>query len=210
MGGRQPSRVKRIRIDAHAAFLAARDPRCPWHARAVAVVVAAYALSPIDLIPDFIPVVGLLDDALLIPAGIWLFMKLVPSDLFEEHRAAAARAAERPVSRAGAAAVIATWLAAALLALLLVGCSAYYDRMGALRSELRGLVGRPAPDAIARFGPPQARSEAGEGALYRWALGGRPACTVTLTADRGGTIRGHGWSPGEACLSFSRSLERRR
>ncbi len=109
-----------MRIDAHAAWLAARDRRTPWHARAVGLAVAAYALSPIDLIPDFIPVLGLLDDAVLIPAGLWLFLKLVPAELLEEHRAAAAAAAERPVSRLGLALVLALWIAAALLAWALI------------------------------------------------------------------------------------------
>lgn len=113
---KRPSLMKRLRIDAHAAFLAARDPRCPWHARAIGLFVTAYALSPIDLIPDFIPILGLLDDALLIPLGLWLFVKLLPPGLLDEHRAAAAVAAERPVSRAGIALVAVTWAAAAGLA----------------------------------------------------------------------------------------------
>lgn len=122
--GPQPraSLAKRIRIDAHAAWLAARDPRCPWYARALGLAVTAYALSPIDLIPDFIPVLGLLDDALLIPFGLWLFVRMVPPEMFAEHRAAAASAAERPVSRGGIALVAAAWIAAAsLTAWLLLG-----------------------------------------------------------------------------------------
>jgi uncharacterized membrane protein YkvA (DUF1232 family) len=111
----RPSLAGRIAIDAHAAWLAARDPRCPWHARAVGLLVAAYALSPIDLIPDFIPVLGLLDDAILIPAGIWLFVRLLPDGLFAEHRAAAEQAARRPRSRSGILIVLAVWLLAALL-----------------------------------------------------------------------------------------------
>jgi uncharacterized membrane protein YkvA (DUF1232 family) len=114
------SLAKRIRIDAHAAWLAARDPRCPRHARAWGLFVTAYALSPIDLIPDFIPVLGLLDDALLIPLGLWLFVRMLPAGLIEEHRVAAAAAAERPVSRAGIALVILAWLGAALLVALLL------------------------------------------------------------------------------------------
>ena len=109
------SLAHRIRVDAHAAWLAARDPRCPWHARALGLLVTAYALSPIDLIPDFIPVLGLLDDALIVPAGIWLFVKMLPAGLFEEQRAVAAAAAERPVSRAGVVLVLAAWVLAALL-----------------------------------------------------------------------------------------------
>jgi uncharacterized membrane protein YkvA (DUF1232 family) len=104
-----------MKIEAHAAWLAARDPRCPWAARAVGLLVAAYALSPIDLIPDFIPVLGLLDDALLIPAGLWLFRRLLPPGLIEEHRAAAALAAERPRSRLGLILVLTAWALAALL-----------------------------------------------------------------------------------------------
>ena len=111
----------RIRVDAHAAWLAARDPRCPWGARLVGVAVAAYALSPIDLIPDFIPLLGLLDDALLVPAGIWLFLRLLPPGLFEEHRLTAEAAARRPVSLAGAAIVLILWAGAALLLLRLLG-----------------------------------------------------------------------------------------
>jgi len=78
-------------------------------------VITAYALSPIDLIPDFIPVVGLLDDALFIPLGLWLFVKLLPPGLFEECRQRAAEAAAVPRSRAGAVLVVAVWIAAALL-----------------------------------------------------------------------------------------------
>ena len=62
-----------------ALWLAARDPRVPWHAKTLAAVVAAYALSPIDLIPDFIPVLGYLDDLILVPAGIWLAVLLIPA-----------------------------------------------------------------------------------------------------------------------------------
>lgn len=112
---KRPSLAARIGIEAHAAWLAARDPRCPWHARAVGLIVAAYALSPIDLIPDFIPVLGLLDDAILVPAGLWLFVRLLPDGLIEEHRAAARAAAKRPRSRAGIAIVLAAWAAAAML-----------------------------------------------------------------------------------------------
>ena len=105
-----PSLVKRLRIEAHAVWLAARDPRTPWHVRLLALLIAAYALSPIDLIPDFIPVLGLLDDALIIPAGIWLIGRLLAPGLMAEHRATAAAAAERPASVAGLLIVIAIWI----------------------------------------------------------------------------------------------------
>ena len=116
-----PSLARRLRVDAHAAWLAARDPRTPWYARLFGLLVTAYALSPIDLIPDFIPVLGLLDDALLIPLGLWLFVKMLPKGLIEEHRATAARAAERPGSAWGAAIVVGAWLLAALLAAHMLG-----------------------------------------------------------------------------------------
>ena len=115
------SLAHRLRIDAHAAWLAARDRRTPWYARAFGLLVTAYALSPIDLIPDFIPLLGLLDDAILVPLGIWLFVKMLPTGLFEEHRVIAAEAAERPGSAWGAAIVVVVWLLAALLLARLLG-----------------------------------------------------------------------------------------
>ncbi len=123
-GGDRPSLVHRLKIDAHAAWLAARDPRAPWPARAFGLLVAAYALSPIDLIPDFIPVLGLLDDALLIPLGLWLFVKMLPPGLFNEHRRAAEQAAKRPHSRLGLLIVLILWTGAALLTWALLRC--YY------------------------------------------------------------------------------------
>ncbi len=94
-------------------WLAARSPDTPVLAKLLGVVVAAYALSPIDLIPDFIPVLGLVDDALLIPAGVWLFEWLVGAERFARHRAAAEAASVAPVSRAGIVVVIALWALAA-------------------------------------------------------------------------------------------------
>ena len=105
----------------HAAWLAARDRRCPWHARAFGLLVTAYALSPIDLIPDFIPVLGLLDDALIVPAGLWLFVRMLPPGLFEEHRATATAAAGQPRSSWGVVIVIGIWAAAGLLTARLLG-----------------------------------------------------------------------------------------
>ena len=107
--------ARAIRRDAHALYLAARDPRTPWYAKALAVAIAAYALSPIDLIPDFIPVLGLIDDLLIVPAGIALVVRLIPPAIIAEHRATAAAAADRPVSCVAAAAIVALWLAALVL-----------------------------------------------------------------------------------------------
>ncbi|WP_207483388.1 YkvA family protein [Arenibaculum pallidiluteum] len=106
-----------VRRDTIALWLAARDPRVPLPAKVAAALVAAYALSPIDLIPDFVPVLGYLDDLLIVPLGIALAVRLVPPLLMAEFRTEAMRRAERPVSRAGAAAIIAAWLAAAALIL---------------------------------------------------------------------------------------------
>ncbi len=109
--------AKALKRDVVALWRAARDPRVPWMAKAVAGLVAAYALSPIDLIPDFVPVLGYLDDLLIVPAGIWLAVRLVPADILEEHRRAAAEAGGRPVSRAGMVAILVIWLLAAVLLL---------------------------------------------------------------------------------------------
>ncbi|MBP0443750.1 DUF1232 domain-containing protein [Roseomonas sp. SSH11] len=107
--------ARAIRQDVHALYLAARDPRTPWYAKAFALAIAAYALSPIDLIPDFIPVLGYLDEVILLPIAISLVIRMIPPGIMAEHRAAARAAAERPVSRLGAAAIIALWLAALVL-----------------------------------------------------------------------------------------------
>jgi uncharacterized membrane protein YkvA (DUF1232 family) len=104
-----------VRRDVHALWLAARDPRTPWYARVFALTVAAYALSPIDLIPDFVPVLGYLDEVILLPPAILLAIRLVPPEVMAEHRATAAAAQAKPVSRAGAALVVAVWVAVAAL-----------------------------------------------------------------------------------------------
>ena len=115
MAGKLNIWARSIKRDAHALYLAARDPRVPWCAKALAVCVAGYALSPIDLIPDYIPVIGLLDDAILVPLGILAVVKLVPAEIMAEHRAAAALAAERPVSRAAALVIALIWAASIAL-----------------------------------------------------------------------------------------------
>ncbi len=101
--------------DAIAIYLAARDPRVPLAVKAFAALVAAYALSPIDLIPDFIPVLGLLDELILLPAAVWVILRFIDPEIVAEHRAAATEIAARPVSTWGAIVVIAVWLAVAVL-----------------------------------------------------------------------------------------------
>ena len=82
--------ARRLKADLLALSVAARDPRTPWYARAWALLVLAYALSPLDLIPDFIPVLGYLDDLLLVPAGLWLALRLLPPAVLDDARREAA------------------------------------------------------------------------------------------------------------------------
>ena len=102
--------ARAIKRDVLAVYLAARDPRTPWAAKALAFGVAAYALSPIDLIPDFIPVLGYLDDLLIVPLGILLAVKLIPADVMADSRAAAAALAGRPASRSAAVIIVLIWI----------------------------------------------------------------------------------------------------
>jgi uncharacterized membrane protein YkvA (DUF1232 family) len=106
--------ARRVTRDVDAVWRAARDPRTPWYARWLALAVVAYALSPIDLIPDFIPVLGYVDDLLLVPLGIWLVLRLIPPQVMAEHRAAAEHAPTRPRNMAAAAVIVVVWVALAL------------------------------------------------------------------------------------------------
>jgi uncharacterized membrane protein YkvA (DUF1232 family) len=108
-------RARALKRDTFTLYFAARDPRTPWYARALTLLVVAYALSPIDLIPDFIPVLGYLDDLVLVPAGLALAVRLVPHDVLAECRAQALARSDRPISRAGALLVVGVWLVVALL-----------------------------------------------------------------------------------------------
>ena len=111
--------ARQIKRDVHALYLAACDPRVPWYAKAAAIAVAAYALSPIDLIPDFIPVIGYLDDLLIVPLGILLAVRMVPDDLMAEFRASAVSAdGERVLGKFGAAIIVALWILGVALATL--------------------------------------------------------------------------------------------
>jgi uncharacterized membrane protein YkvA (DUF1232 family) len=103
-------RARKLKQDVVAVALAMRDPRVPWYAKALGAFIVAYALSPIDLIPDFVPVIGYLDDLVLVPLGLLLMLRLIPAEVLAEHRVAAAAIADRPVSYAGAAVVILVWL----------------------------------------------------------------------------------------------------
>ena len=104
-----------MRRDARAIYLASRDPRLPWTVKLLAIAVAGYALSPIDLIPDFIPVLGVLDDLIIVPLGIRLVIALMPEGLMREYRTVASAAARPPVSKAGAIIIVAVWISGAAL-----------------------------------------------------------------------------------------------
>ena len=105
-------RARQLKTEVYALYLAYKDPRVPWYAKALAVVVACYALSPIDLIPDFVPVLGYLDDLIIVPLGIFLVIRLIPPNVMAEHRDLADAAQDRPVSRTGATMIVAVWIAA--------------------------------------------------------------------------------------------------
>src|SRR4029077_19664393 len=104
-----------IKRDVHALYLASRDPRVPWYAKAMGLLIAGYALLPIDLIPDFIPVLGYLDDVLLVPLGIIAVVRMIPAEVMAEHRAAATFAADRPMSRTAATVIVCIWAASIAL-----------------------------------------------------------------------------------------------
>jgi len=110
------ARLRALKRESLVVYYAARDPRLPWHVRLLALAVAAYALSPIDLIPDFIPVLGYLDDLVLVPLGVALVVKLAPGDVLADARERAAHAAQRPVSRVAAVVIVLVWIAAIVLA----------------------------------------------------------------------------------------------
>jgi uncharacterized membrane protein YkvA (DUF1232 family) len=110
-------RARQLKAEVVALYLAARDPRTPWYAKAFLVAIVAYALSPIDLIPDFIPVLGLVDEIVLLPFAIVLAVKMVPPEVMSECRARAVQ--QRPgtwMGRIGAAFIVLLWLALIVLA----------------------------------------------------------------------------------------------
>lgn len=113
-------RVRLLKAETFALYLAARHPSTPWYAKMLVAVIVAYALSPIDLIPDFIPVLGYLDDLILIPIGIALAIKLVPPAVLTECRARSQEALVngKPVSRIAGAVIITLWLVLAALGIV--------------------------------------------------------------------------------------------
>jgi uncharacterized membrane protein YkvA (DUF1232 family) len=113
----------RLKSETYALYLAYSDPRVPWYAKLFAALVVGYAFSPIDLIPDAIPVLGYLDDLVVVPLGVALAVRMIPEDVLSENRRTAREMVERgqrPVSRAAAAVIVVLWLALAVLAALVV------------------------------------------------------------------------------------------
>lgn len=112
--------ARAMKRDVIALYLASRDARVPWYAKLLAGAVAAYAISPIDLIPDFIPVLGYLDDLLLLPLGIYAVVKLIPPHVMEQLRQSANALQDRPVSYFAAAVIMVAWIALAALVIAFV------------------------------------------------------------------------------------------
>ncbi len=113
-------RARRLKAETLALYLAARDPRTPWYAKWLIAGIVAYALSPIDLIPDFVPVLGYLDDLILVPMGIAFAIKLVPESVLTECRARAQDMVQKkqPVSRVAGAVIVLIWLALIALGIM--------------------------------------------------------------------------------------------
>jgi len=113
---------KRLKSEVYALYLASKHPRTPWYAKVLAVLIIGYALSPIDLIPDFIPVVGYLDDLILVPLGIALLIKIIPGNILEECRAKAEAdlSKRKPKSWIAAIIIVLIWLLAIYLILTLI------------------------------------------------------------------------------------------
>jgi uncharacterized membrane protein YkvA (DUF1232 family) len=126
-------RARAIKRDTLALYLAARHPQTPWYAKALAVLIVGYALSPIDLIPDFIPVLGYLDDVILLPAGIFLCIRLIPAHVLDDCRAQAAErfADGKPTNRTAAVVIVLIWLAVLIVAFAWVWRTFYSARIPA-------------------------------------------------------------------------------
>ena len=114
MLSRLKARARELKREAYAIYLAAQDTRTPWYAKALIFFVVAHTFSPIDLIPDFVPVLGYLDDLIITPGGLWLAVRLIPPDVMADARAAAAaRSVDRNAGKVGAVLIILIWIIAA-------------------------------------------------------------------------------------------------
>jgi uncharacterized membrane protein YkvA (DUF1232 family) len=132
-------RARDLKAETFALYLAARDPRTSWYAKLLVAGIVAYALSPIDLIPDFVPVLGYLDDLILIPAGIALAIKLVPDSVLADCRAQTQETFrnEKPVGWVAGAVIVVIWIALAAFCIVWV----YWSVHGAVLKNLHPLSG---------------------------------------------------------------------
>jgi uncharacterized membrane protein YkvA (DUF1232 family) len=118
---RLKSRARALKNEAFAVYIAAKDPRTPWYAKALIFFVVAHTFSPIDLIPDFIPVLGYLDDLIITPGGLWLAVRLIPTEVLAEARVtAAAQGVDRSVGRVGAVLIVLLWIVSATVVVYLI------------------------------------------------------------------------------------------
>ncbi len=116
-------RARQRKTEVYTLYLAYKDPRTPWYAKVFTALVVGYAFSPIDLIPDFIPVLGYLDDLVIVPLGVWAALKMIPKQVMEESQAKAkiAVAEGKPVNKIAAVVIIVIWIGLAVA----VGVAAY-------------------------------------------------------------------------------------
>jgi uncharacterized membrane protein YkvA (DUF1232 family) len=117
---RLESWARRLKVEVYALYLAYRDPRVSWYARVFAAVVVGYAFSPIDLIPDVVPVLGYLDDLIVVPLGVALAIKMIPPHVLAECREKARDAKDKPVNRVAAIVIVFVWIVLAVFAVRLV------------------------------------------------------------------------------------------
>ena len=114
------ARARQVKIELIALALASRDPRTPWYAKLIVAGGVAYALSPVDFVPDFIPVIGLIDDLIFIPIALALAVRFIPAPVLADCRSRAGEIAERKTSRAAAVVIFTLWIALAALGIWLI------------------------------------------------------------------------------------------
>ena len=115
------ARARALKNEAFAVYIAAKDPRTPWYAKALVFFVVAHTFSPIDLIPDFIPILGYLDDLIITPGGLWLAVRMIPPEVLAEARVtAAAQGVDRSVGRVGAVIIVLLWIVSAVVVVYII------------------------------------------------------------------------------------------
>jgi len=118
---RLKQRARALKNEAFAVYLAAKDPRTPWYAKALVFFVVAHTFSPIDLIPDFIPILGYLDDLIITPGGLWLAVRMIPPEVLTEARVTAAtQGVDTSLGRVGAVIIVLLWLVGLVVTVTLI------------------------------------------------------------------------------------------